>query len=145
MATSEVQDMISKTNPDAVVHTQPLGNFAMKTRACGPGITQSEKASYSVIIYGTSAAPRQDLLKANNTRRRRSHINKGEPWQGGYPVQSRHTKRLKYVCTDTHEAGNIALTRHHLPTQAEDSQDFFRGGERQMYPYRGAQCDTRRQ
>ena len=144
MATSEVQDMISKTDPDALVHTQSLGNFAMKTRACSPGITQSEKASYSVIIYGASAAPGQDLLKANNTRRR-SHINKGEPWQDGYPVQSRHTKQLKYVRTDTHKAGNITLTRHHLPTQAEDSQDFFHGGESQMYPYGGAQRDTKHQ
>ena len=127
MATSVVQDAISRTNPDALVHAQPLGNFAMKTRARGPGITQSEKASHGVIIYGASAAPRQDLLKANNARRRRSHISKREPRQGGYPVQLCGTKRLKYARTDTHEAGDIALTRRRLPTQAEDSQDFFVG------------------
>ena len=145
MATSEVQDVISRTDPDALVHTQPLGNFAMKMWARSPGIAQSEKASHGVIIYGASAAPRQDLLKVNNARRRRSHINKGEPQQGGYAVQSRCTKQLKYARTDTHEAGDIALTRRCLPTQAEDSQDFFCGGERQMYPYGGAQRDTRRQ
>ena len=140
---AKLQDTIRKTDPDALVHAQPLGNFAMKTWARGPGIVQSEKASYSIIIYGASAAPRQDLLKANNMRRRRSHSDKGEPQQGRYPVQSRRTKQLKYARTDTHEAGDIALTRCRLPTQAEDSQDFFCGGESQMYPYGGAQCNTK--